>query len=626
VADRLGVLRGLHPRERELAQSRHELDELTRTRARLRGEVAKLRSRVETLPEERAAVSRRLDEARTLAATVPGARLAFEEAERAREAASALPAARADQDCLAERLGTARDDAHAARERHLDIVERRLRGMAAELAGALADGRPCQVCGSTEHPRPAEPSQDAVTEADQRRARAEAEQLQAIRESIQADLERSRQALDRLEQLAGGLTAEQAVLAVTATHATLSLAEAAEGSMRRLQDRLCALSDEEHDAAKALQDAHDSTTHLDGRILVLEGSVAALTKEVAASVDGLGDSLAEAVATCERSAGLLARAIDTIDEHARAERLAEQARRRADGEAQAQGFASATEAADCLLEPAVVEALRAAARRREEARTAALAVLAEPEVAAVADADPPDLAALRQALDEARVAARSASALVGSTAERCEALTGLVDDLASAFDEWAPLHDDHGLADRMSRLVRGLGSDNQLQMRLSSYVLATRLDQVLDAANERLGQMRDQRYTLRRTGTARGGTRAGLGLEVLDDWTGEVRAPTTLSGGETFVVSLALALGLADVVSHESGGLRVDTLFVDEGFGMLDPDTLDDVMDTIDTLRAGGRTVGVVSHVTELRGRIPTQLHVTLGRHGSTVEVRTLVA
>jgi exonuclease SbcC len=178
----------------------------------------------------------------------------------------------------------------------------------------------------------------------------------------------------------------------------------------------------------------------------------------------------------------------------------------------------------------------------------------------------------------------------------------------------------------MSRLVRGLGTDNQLQMRLSSYVLATRLDQVLDAANERLSDMRDQRYSLRRTGAARGGSRAGLGLEVLDAWTGETRAPTSLSGGETFVVSLALALGLADVVTHEAGGVRVDTLFVDEGFGMLDADTLDDVMDRIDALRAGGRTIGVVSHVSELRSRIPTQVHVSRGREGSTVAVRTLVA
>src|SRR3546814_14094659 len=95
---------------------------------------------------------------------------------------------------------------------------------------------------------------------------------------------------------------------------------------------------------------------------------------------------------------------------------------------------------------------------------------------------------------------------------------------------------------------------------------------------------------------------------VRDDWPGESRDPATLSGGETFVVSLALALGLADVVTREAGGADLDTLFVDEGFGPLDSDTLDDVMDTLDTPRAGGRVVGVASHRAERRSRIPTRL------------------
>jgi exonuclease SbcC len=163
-------------------------------------------------------------------------------------------------------------------------------------------------------------------------------------------------------------------------------------------------------------------------------------------------------------------------------------------------------------------------------------------------------------------------------------------------------------------------------MRLSAYVLATRLDQVVEAANERLGHMRDQRYLLQRTGRAlRRNSQAGLGLEVVDQWTGDTRDPTTLSGGETFVVSLSLALGLSDVVTQEAGGAEIETLFVDEGFGTLDADTLDDVMDRLDGLRSGGRTVGVVSHVTELRSRIPTQVHVEKGRTGSTIGTATLV-
>jgi exonuclease SbcC len=160
-------------------------------------------------------------------------------------------------------------------------------------------------------------------------------------------------------------------------------------------------------------------------------------------------------------------------------------------------------------------------------------------------------------------------------------------------------------------------------MRLSAYVLGYRLSQVVAAANERLASMSDRRYSLEHTGRRGAGERrGGLSLLVRDDWSGESRDPATLSGGETFVVSLALALGLADVIVHEVGGTTLDTLFVDEGFGSLDADTLDDVMDTLDSLRDGGRVVGVVSHVAEMRDRIPTQLVVAKARSGSTVRLR----
>jgi exonuclease SbcC len=104
--------------------------------------------------------------------------------------------------------------------------------------------------------------------------------------------------------------------------------------------------------------------------------------------------------------------------------------------------------------------------------------------------------------------------------------------------------------------------------------------------------------------------RAGLTLQVLDRHTGEQRSPRSLSGGETFYTSLALALGLADVVRAEAGGVDLDTLFIDEGFGTLDADTLDQVMAVIDELRDRGRTVGIVSHVSELKERISERVEV----------------
>jgi exonuclease SbcC len=292
-----------------------------------------------------------------------------------------------------------------------------------------------------------------------------------------------------------------------------------------------------------------------------------------------------------------------------------------------QGFASLADIEAARLSQDELDLLVGRLARRADEEGRVRAVLDDPEIADVGAADDPaDVTQLAALVARTEADAADTARQLTLHEDRASALGGLVERISTAVEAWAPVRDESLRAASISKLVRGMGHDNELQMRLSAYVLATRLDQVVDAANERLGHLRDQRYLLQRTGRAeRRSAQAGLGLEIVDQWTGDVRAPSTLSGGETFVVSLSLALGLADVVTHESGGTEIETLFVDEGFGTLDADTLDDVMDRLDGLRAGGRTVGVVSHVTELRSRIPTQVHVDKGRSGSTVTVHTLV-
>jgi exonuclease SbcC len=138
---------------------------------------------------------------------------------------------------------------------------------------------------------------------------------------------------------------------------------------------------------------------------------------------------------------------------------------------------------------------------------------------------------------------------------------------------------------------------------------------------QRLLRMTAGRYSLAHTDGRRGGGRSGLGLLACDAWTGTDRDTSTLSGGETFMASLALALGLADVVTEEAGGTRIEALFVDEGFGSLDEETLEEVMNVLDGLREGGKCVGIVSHVAELRQRIPAQVRVRKTHTGSTVSI-----
>ncbi|MFG1956480.1 AAA family ATPase [Nonomuraea sp. NPDC049028] len=262
-------------------------------------------------------------------------------------------------------------------------------------------------------------------------------------------------------------------------------------------------------------------------------------------------------------------------------------------------------------------------RRLDAQHAAVTSTLADPELVAAARQDVPDLAAAEAARDEAEQAHTALASARDRAAQREQRVAELGAELAACIERWQPAADRHRLAERLAALASGTSSDNQWNMSLSSFVLGERLRQVVDAANERLDHMSGGRYLLRhdlrKTAGARGRSGGGLGLRVADGWTGVDRDPATLSGGESFITSLALALGLADVVTAEAGGAEIGTLFVDEGFGTLDEDTLDGVLDILDGLRDGGRAVGIISHVAELRSRIPAQLRVSKARTGSTL-------
>ena len=255
------------------------------------------------------------------------------------------------------------------------------------------------------------------------------------------------------------------------------------------------------------------------------------------------------------------------------------------------------------------------------------------------DAEQAQAARLVDATSRALAAATArltdlAAALVEAQAHRDEAQrrldratrveTGLrraVPPLRGAVVRTGPLRTEAEAARALADLCAGA---NDKAVPLSTYVLAAHLEHVVAAANQRLHGMSDGRYALVHVEEGEDRRRrAGLGLAVLDAWTGVQRPAGTLSGGETFLASLALALGLADVVTAEAGGVRIDALFVDEGFGTLDPDSLDRAVDVLDQLQENGRMVGVVSHVGELRQRLPRQVHVEGGRTGSTVRVLT---
>ncbi|MFC9062097.1 SbcC/MukB-like Walker B domain-containing protein, partial [Streptomyces sp. NPDC057074] len=264
--------------------------------------------------------------------------------------------------------------------------------------------------------------------------------------------------------------------------------------------------------------------------------------------------------------------------------------------------------------------LRPDARDAEE--TAVRAVLAEPDTADAARRPRADPAAAERTAADAGRRLREASSAHDAAARRCAELDRLSARATDSVHRLAPLREEHTRVARLAGLAAGTSADNDRRMRLESYVLAARLEQVAAAATARLTRMSAGRYTLVHSDDRTGRGRSGLGLHVVDAWTGRERDTATLSGGETFFASLALALGLADVVTDEAGGVRLDTLFIDEGFGSLDDQTLDEVLDVLDSLRERDRSVGIVSHVADLRRRVHAQLEVVKGRSGSALRQR----
>ena len=270
-----------------------------------------------------------------------------------------------------------------------------------------------------------------------------------------------------------------------------------------------------------------------------------------------------------------------------------------------------------------LEAAIGAAAGLAEALTKAAAVadlLADPDLKV--ELDPPaPVSETTTAAEGAQHAHAAAVDAHGQARLRADQLAELRPRLETALDALRPLRERARQIRRLADLANGTSGANQYKMTLSSFVLAARLEEVAAAASERLLTMTAGRYSLVHSDARKGNAKAGLSLLACDAWTGIDRDTATLSGGETFLASLALALGLADVVTAESAGTPMEALFVDEGFGTLDEDTLDEVMNVLDGLRAGGRIVGIVSHVTELRQRIPAQVHVRKGRAGSHVEI-----
>lgn len=612
----------IRPLRRQALDLHRQLARSTRARATTVDDLARVDARASELPGELAGLEPALATARE-AVTSAEALERDLEVLRGRVRAARTAETLTVQIASAEKeLAEATSARLLAREALVEIREQRLDGMAAEIAVKLAVGACCPVCGSAEHPSPASPAPGAPDDATEREARREVDDLEVV---VEAHAQQVRGLETRLAaaRAESGESVERLLVAEEDVLARLDRARAASATLEPLTARVAQLRAEqdalviERDALTATLVSHDTES------AVLVSRLDDLRDQIAAAVpdgtDGLDEAHLDALAARHEQVEALARSHSELTaDLARARATAASTQAAADEVAATAGFDSSASAAAAWLGEEEVAALLQAIERHEREVSRVSELLADEDLVRSAAAEAPDLEALAQAHHRAKEQAAAARHRDMGLRDRGRRLRSLSDEMTSAIAAWQPILSELDLVTDVAAMVEGKHADNRLQMRLSAYVLAHRLGQVVDAANLRLSTMSDQRYSLVHTGRrGAGDVRGGLSLLVRDDWTGDERDPATLSGGETFVVSLALALGLADVISDEAGGADLETLFVDEGFGALDADTLEGVMDTLDTLRDGGRVVGVVSHVPELQTRIPTQLRVHRGRTGS---------
>ncbi|SDQ26745.1 AAA family ATPase [Microbacterium sp. cf332] len=606
-------------RERQLSRTAAERDAIAADIARLTDEARALAEQHALLPVERERLDTALAAAAAEAARADGLRERV--SELAAQASAAVEAERtaralaaADDEYL--RASAAADTAAVA---VTDLLRRRVAGRAGELAADLVDGDPCPVCGSLEHPHPAPAADDGVSD----------DHLVAAESARDATALAAREAGER----AAGLRVEHAATAARAggrdsdeLAALLGTAREESTSAERAIELVVELTGQ-RDALESLDaDAARERARLDAalatareRSAVAATEHARLEREVAAAratFDAVADRIAALTERRDRARALLdARAVLREAEAVVLDALADR-----DARVVASAFPDVAAVHDALLP----EAERTASARRVAAHAAEVSAtrsrLLELELVAAGLSDEaPDLDASAAAVaagDAARTSAIASHRDAVNAAERLYELTVRIDD---AFSAVSGLADRATIVTRLADTVAGR-APNTRKMDLETFVLAAELEEIVAAANLRLRDMSSGRYTLHHSDALQArGAASGLGLEVLDAHTGRLRSPQSLSGGETFLASLALALGLAEVVTGRAGGIRLDTLFVDEGFGSLDPETLELAMRTLDELRVGGRIVGVISHVEGMKEQLAAQIVVEATREGPSV-------
>ena len=619
LATRRVEVEGLARQAEEARQARDRAARALTLQQQAQAEIAQVQRQLQLLRDQRLCAEAALQAARSAVDRLDGLTQAKNSlAERALASRKVRKGRRLEAEAI-ETLRAAEQRLQLATSALRTLRDRQLAGMAARLAGDLSSGSPCPVCGSSHHPQPARSAADAVDAGQIEAAEAALSQANQEQQAAVMHLADIRIRLEAVLEKAGAAAEDPAAAILDAEQAELALTAA-----QQQAERLPQLERNLAEQGRQITSLESSLQAATTTAAVQERSAADAIQRAAEEEVAVAAELGEGVAPRQvlNSLSAVEQALETLarcsEADARLRTRQEQAAARLERDLEAAGIADAAALAAALRS----EQERAGWRRRIEAFREALisqrAILAAPDLL--------ELPELRPDTAAAELAEAAADGARTATVERHSEARGAEDDIHRLSEEHrrlaGALADQEVRSELLSDVANRCQGKTAPYISLQRWVLSAYLAEICAYANQRLDLMTSGRYQLRLTDAGgRGGRNAGLNLRVRDAFTGEEREVTSLSGGETFQASLALALGVADTVQAHSGGVHLDALFVDEGFGSLDPDNLQLAMDELDRLREGGRLIGVISHVAALRERIRSGLQVIASDQGSTLRL-----
>lgn len=549
----------------KLKTARADMETYARLNETLEKRIQELDAMKEKREEERKTALKMQD-------LVPKAKLYGAAVQALKNAKNALSRAEEEtkrRQAAAEAARKARDE---QKEKADAVRKSYIEGQAFLLAEGLEDGVPCPVCGAIHHPAPARGGDNVAKAEDVERA--------------QKEYERASAAYDRAND-------------AKEKHSTGAYAKAVSDHAK---------ADAQMKTLKEIPEAYRDPKFLEMESTRLLAGIRKWERDketAAVQLRKAGADLSASQAACRNAEE---RREELVKKYRETESVLKEASDKA-------GFQSLDECKEWYKKKDTEESVRKTLEQyRADRKSTEERIKAEEQ--ATAGKERPDMQALNEKSKALQDQLKKASERAAALKERTETLQKAVSDARAIEKELEDLRKEEGLI----RGLYDLTSGKKTRITLERYVLGTLLDDVANAANLRLLSMSRRRYSLHRMTDESGLGKGGLSLEVSDSFTGRSRPANTLSGGETFLASLSLALGLADVVQSRQGGVRLDTMFIDEGFGTLDPDSLNSAMNTLIDLQNTGRMVGIISHVPELEERIDARLRVTPAEKGSKAE------